>query len=93
VPLAAWPDEDDRRSRLVFITRGIEPEHIRSTFPTFGFEGGRDRRNLVIRPETYARFKTTMEQFRDGARASPKAPPPRVPPGAAPQASTGRQTP
>lgn len=77
VALERWPDEHERRSRLVFITRGIAPEEIRRTFSTFAFEGGRDRRNLVIRPEIYARFKETMELFREGVRRNSKAPPPR----------------
>ena len=78
VPLEEWPADHDRRSRLVFITRGISPEAVQRTFSAFAFEGGRDRRNLVIRPETYAHFKQAMEVFREGARRSPKAPvPPR----------------
>ena len=76
VPLAHWPD-DDRRSRLVFITRGISEQQVRRTFATLSFEGGRARRNLVIRPDTYARFKQSMEVFREGARAASKAPLPR----------------
>ena len=77
VPLVQWPDGDDRRSRLVFITRGIAPDHVRRTFAALAFEGGRERRNMTIRPETYARFKATMELFREGARCGSKAPPPR----------------
>jgi G3E family GTPase len=74
VALDRWPDGHDRRSRLVFITRGIAEEHVRRTFAALAFEGGREPRNLTIRPETYARFKQTMEVFRDGARAASKAP-------------------
>lgn len=73
VPLARWPD-DERRSRLVFITRGISEEQVRRTFATLSFEGGRAARNLTIRPDTYARFKQSMEVFREGARAASKAP-------------------
>ena len=76
VPLAHWPD-DDRRSRLVFITRGISEQQVRRTFATLSFEGGRAPRNLTIRPDTYARFKQSMEVFREGARAASKAPLPR----------------
>jgi G3E family GTPase len=72
--LAQWPDGDDRRSRLVFITRGIAPDEVKRTFATLAFEGGRAQRNLTIRPETYARFKQTMEVFRAGARQASKAP-------------------
>ena len=77
VPLDAWPEGDDRRSRLVFITRGIAPDDVKRTFATLAFEGGRERRNLTLRPETYARFKATMEVFRAGARHASKAPPAR----------------
>jgi len=73
VPLPQWPD-GDRRSRLVFITRGLPEEQVRRTFATLSFEGGRSRRNLTIRPDTYARFKQSMEIFREGARAASKAP-------------------
>jgi hypothetical protein len=79
VALDRWPEDDDRRSRLVFITRGIAPEEVTSTFAALAFEGGRDRRNLVIRPQTYARFKETMEVFRQGAQRASKAPPARHP--------------
>lgn len=74
VALERWPEDHDRRSRLVFITRDIPPEQVQRTFGTFAFEGGRDRRNMVIRPETYARFKSTMEVFREGSHCSSKAP-------------------
>lgn len=64
VPLDAWPEGDDRRSRLVFITRGIDADDIRRTLQTFRFEGGRAGRNMTINPETYARFRDTMQLFR-----------------------------
>ncbi len=67
VPLEAWPD-DDRRSRLVFITRGMDAGEIRRTFATFRFEGGRASRNMTINPATYQRFRETIEMF----RASPQ---------------------
>ena len=73
VALERWPEAHDRRSRLVFITRGISEEHVRRTFATLAFEGGRDRRNMTIRPETYSRFKETMETFRRDARVTSKA--------------------
>jgi G3E family GTPase len=86
VPLDRWPDGDDRRSRLVFITRGIAPEDVKRTFATLAFEGAREKRNLTIRPEAYARFKQTMEVFRSGARRASKAPASRdrTSPGATP---------
>jgi G3E family GTPase len=70
VALDAWPD-DDRRSRLVFITRGIDADDIRRTFSTFRFDAGRTARNMTINPATYARFRDTIELFRSS--------PPRVP--------------
>ncbi|HET7805088.1 MAG TPA: GTP-binding protein [Pseudolabrys sp.] len=68
VPLAGWPEDHDRRSRLVFITRGIDPADIRRTFETFKFEGGRAARNMTINPQTYARFRETIELFRTSPR-------------------------
>ena len=63
VPLAAWPD-DGRRSRLVFITRGIDAADIKRTFATFRFNAGRAARNLTLNPATYAQFAETMQLFR-----------------------------
>lgn len=63
VPLDEWPD-DDRRSRMVFIVRGLNEQALRDTFAAFSFEGGRDRRNMVIRPDVYARFRDTISLFR-----------------------------
>lgn len=64
VALDAWPGGDDRRSRLVFITRGIDAADIRRTFAAFRFEGGRAARNMTINPDTYARFRDAIELFR-----------------------------
>ena len=64
VELDAWPDGDDCRSRLVFITRGIDAGDIRRTFATFRFDAGRAPRNMTINPETYGRFAETMQLFR-----------------------------
>ena len=75
VRLPGWPD-DDRRSKLVFITRGMDIEELRATFGAFSFEGGRDARNLTIRPQTYERFKQAIELFRHGG-ARPAARPSR----------------
>src|SRR6185503_6053777 len=63
VPLADWPEDNDKRSRLVFITGGIDPADIRRTFKTFKFEGGRAPRNMTIDPQTYASFRDTIELF------------------------------
>ncbi len=64
VPLADWPEGDDRRSCLVFITRGIDAADIERTFSAFRFEGGRAERNMTINPETYAQFRQSIELFR-----------------------------
>jgi G3E family GTPase len=64
VALDSWPDGDDRRSRLVFITRGMDGDDIRCTFEAFRFEGARAERNMTINPETYAHFRQTIELFR-----------------------------
>jgi G3E family GTPase len=64
VPLEGWPEGDDRRSRLVFITRGVNAADIRCTFETFKFDAGRASRNITINPATYARFRDTIELFR-----------------------------
>jgi G3E family GTPase len=70
VALDAWPD-DDRRSRLVFITRGIDAADIRRTFATFRFEGGHAARNMTIDPQAYARFRDTIELFRSSPPRDP----------------------
>jgi G3E family GTPase len=64
VALDAWPEGDDRRSRLVFITRGMNADDIRRTFAAFSFDAGRAARNLTINPATYAHFRDTIELFR-----------------------------
>lgn len=70
VAMSGWPD-DDRSSRLVFIVRGMDVAELRATLGALSFEGGRDARNLTIRPETYDRFKQVIELFRHGG--SPRA--------------------
>lgn len=74
VPLEVWPDED-HRTRLVFITRGMRADDIKRTLSTFRFEGAGAGRNLPIDPATYARFRDTIQLF----RTSPEPPsrPPR----------------
>lgn len=69
VPLPGWPDSD-RRSRLVFITRGMNAADIKRTFATFTFEGGRAPRNTVIDPKTYQRFRDTIQLFRTSPQSS-----------------------
>lgn len=69
VALPDWPD-GDRRSRLVFITRGINAADIKRTFATFTFEGGRAPRNRIIDPTTYERFRDAIQLFRTSPQSS-----------------------
>ena len=62
--LDRWPEGDDRRSRLVFITRGMDANDIRRTFGTFSIDFGRESRNMVINPDRYAAFREAMRAFR-----------------------------
>ena len=52
--LDAWPD-DERRSRLVFITRGIDKQDIERTLSAFNFAGS-GKASGTHSPEGYARF-------------------------------------
>jgi G3E family GTPase len=71
VLLENWPDGADRRSRLVFITRGVDADDIRRTFATFRFDVGRSARNTTLNPETCGRFAEMMQLFRTSpARAT-----------------------
>ena len=69
VPLEAWSGAD-RRSRLVFITRGMDANDLKRTFSTFRFEGAGAGHNLPINPGTYARFRDTIQLFRTSPEPS-----------------------
>jgi G3E family GTPase len=69
VALDDWPD-GERTTRLVFIVRGIDEQALRDSLAALGFEGGREARNLVIRPEVYARFRDTIGLFRQRSPAA-----------------------
>lgn len=45
--LSAWPDARDRRSRLVFITRGLAPERIERSMAAFGIMPARAARTAA----------------------------------------------
>jgi G3E family GTPase len=64
IELERWPD-DDRRSRLVFITRGLQREAIERTFEAFRLaiarSGGVPR---TIDPAAYAQFLDAAKRFR-----------------------------
>jgi G3E family GTPase len=60
VTLAHWPD-DDRRSRLVFIVRGMDRAAIESTLGLLGWESNALRGGVPRPdPQAYARFLATM---------------------------------
>jgi len=60
IVLPRWPDAE-RRSRLVFITRGITREAIEPTLAVLGFELGSGAKR--IDPEAYARFVAASGRF------------------------------
>jgi G3E family GTPase len=60
--LPRWPDKE-RRSRLVFITRGLPREVIEPTLEALGFTLGA-RRGGLVDPATYARFVAASGRFR-----------------------------
>lgn len=60
--LERWPDSE-RRSRLVFITRGLGREVIEPTLAALGFEIG-VRRDRLVDPAAYARFVAASGRFR-----------------------------
>ena len=60
--LPRWPDAE-RRSRLVFITRGLERAAVERTLDALGFDLGPSRGRLVD-PQAYARFVAASGRFR-----------------------------
>ncbi len=64
VTLEHWPD-DERRSRLVFITRGMERAAIESTLGLLGWQSTALRGGVPKPdPQAYARFLATMTRSR-----------------------------
>jgi G3E family GTPase len=61
VPLPAWPDEE-RASRIVFITRGITRDAIEKTLDVLGYVAPTANRTTVD-PEAYARFVAAVGKF------------------------------
>jgi len=61
VPLPAWPDEE-RASRIVFITRGIGRDAIEKTLDVLGYVAPASSRTTVD-PEAYARFVAAIGRF------------------------------
>jgi G3E family GTPase len=60
--LSRWPD-GERRSRLVFITRGLGRESIERTLSALDFDPG-TRRGRLVDPAAYARFVAASRSFR-----------------------------
>ncbi len=63
VELPRWPD-DDRRSRLVFITRGWTREDIERTLAALEIEAGSRSPRGMLDPQAYARFVAAAQGFR-----------------------------
>jgi G3E family GTPase len=63
VTLETWPDED-RRSRLVFITRDMTREEIERTLPTLALRANAQRPAHALDPEEYAQFLAAAKAFR-----------------------------
>jgi G3E family GTPase len=63
IELTRWPD-DERRSRLVFITRGIERAGIERTLAALEVEAGRPSPGGLLDPQAYARFVAAAQGFR-----------------------------
>jgi G3E family GTPase len=61
VPLAAWPDEE-RASRIVFITRGIPRDAIEKTLYVLGYVAPAPNR-ATVDPDAYARFVAAVGKF------------------------------
>jgi len=60
--LPGWPD-DDRASRLVFITRGIAQEAIEKTLDVLGYAPPQAQRSGLMDPDAYARFVSAVGRF------------------------------
>lgn len=63
VMLHHWPDED-RRSRLVFITRDMAREEIEQTLSMLTLRPNAEPRARALDPETYAQFLAAAKGFR-----------------------------
>ncbi|HET9405159.1 MAG TPA: GTP-binding protein [Burkholderiales bacterium] len=63
VELPRWPD-GERRSRLVFITRGLAREDIKRTLAALEVDAGRRSPRGTLDPQAYARFVAAAQGFR-----------------------------
>ena len=62
VILKQWPS-DDRRSRIVFITRNIQRQDIAKTLEALSFVAPTTPRGLAIDPDVYANFVRVAKTF------------------------------
>jgi G3E family GTPase len=69
VPLVAWPD-DERRSRLVFITRGLSREDVAATLDILQWQSASRQPagqsvdgKPLLNPEAYASFLAAMQKM------------------------------
>ncbi|MBI4194558.1 MAG: GTP-binding protein [Betaproteobacteria bacterium] len=62
-PLPGWPD-DDRRSRLVFITRDMARAEVERTLGALALPDAPRGRGCTIDPNAYAQFVEAMKTFR-----------------------------
>jgi len=63
VALERWPDEE-RRSRLVFITRDMARADIERTLDALGFDAGGPQESGAFDPRAYERFVAVAKNFR-----------------------------
>ena len=63
VALERWPDED-RRSRLVFITRDMARADVERTLVALGFDAGTPQKSGAFDPRAYERFVALAKNFR-----------------------------
>ncbi|HXF67916.1 MAG TPA: GTP-binding protein, partial [Burkholderiales bacterium] len=61
--LPSWPDAE-RRSRLVFITRGLERDRIERTLAALEFDSGGLTARGAFDPRAYERFLALVRNFR-----------------------------
>lgn len=61
--LPEWPD-DDRRSRIVFITRNVPREQIERTLDALSLDIAPRARGAAIDPEAFRQFVAAASQFR-----------------------------
>jgi len=67
VTLESWPSED-RDTRIVFITRGMERQEVEATLPALGLDATRRAAGAAIDPAAYQRFVSAAAGFRTADR-------------------------